>query len=254
MVVPATAGAGSPDPGGPRAAGTTLPGTSCPAFPADNVWNTPVTGLPVAKESATWLASMGAGSAHLHPDYGPSGNPKEPYGIPWQIVPAGQPLVPITFLYASQSNHGPYPLSAATPIEQGSDRHAIMVNPATCTLYETLGHGLPHRREVDGGFGGDLEPPVGRPPPGRLDLGRRRRPAHPPRPGQPRRGRRRGHGPCHPVHRPVHTAGLSVAGSAPGRSGQSPLSTDGSPLPPERRFLASRLDVLVQVPDRRRAR
>ena len=80
---------------------------------------------------------MGAGSTDLHPDYGPSGNPKEPYGIPWQIVPAGQPLVPITFLYASQSDHGPYPLSAATPIEQGSDRHAIMVNPATCTLYET---------------------------------------------------------------------------------------------------------------------
>jgi hypothetical protein len=89
LVVPATAGAGSPGQGGPRVAATTLPGTSCPAFPADNVWNTPVTGLPVAKESATWLASMGAGSTDLHPDYGPSGNPKEPYGIPWQIVPAG---------------------------------------------------------------------------------------------------------------------------------------------------------------------
>ena len=201
LVVPATAGAGSSGQGGQRAAGTTLPGTSCPAFPADNVWNTPVTGLPVAKESATWLASMGAGSTDLHPDYGPSGNPKEPYGIPWQIVPAGQPLVPITFLYASQSNHGPYPLSAATPIEQGSDRHAIMVNPATCTLYETWDTVYRAGREVDGGFGGDLEPQIGRPPPGRLDLGRCRRPAHPPRPGQPRRGRRRGHGPCHPVHR-----------------------------------------------------
>jgi hypothetical protein len=117
--------------------GTTLPGTPCPAFPADDVWNTPVTGLPVDASSRTWLASMDAGGTFLHPDYGPSGNPKQPYGIPWQIVPAKQPLVPVTFQYASQSNPGPYPLAATTPIEQGSDRHAIMVVPSTCTLYET---------------------------------------------------------------------------------------------------------------------
>ena len=143
MTAASTASAASPPAVGasrPAAAGTTLPGTSCPAFPSDDVWNTPVTGLPVNKESSTWLASMDAGpkdSTDLHPDYGPSGNPKEPYGIPWQIVPAKQALVHIAFTYASQSNPGPYPLSATTPIEQGSDKHALMVNPATCTLYET---------------------------------------------------------------------------------------------------------------------
>jgi hypothetical protein len=118
------------------AGGTTLPETACPAFPSDNVWNTPVTGLPVNKDSGAWLASMDARSTDLHPDYGPSGA-KEPYGIPWQIVPAGQPLVHISFQYSSQSNPGPYPLSASTPIEGGSDRHALMVNPSTCFLYET---------------------------------------------------------------------------------------------------------------------
>lgn len=117
--------------------GTILPGTSCPAFPADNVWNTPITGLPVNADSAAWLASMDAGATFLHPDFGPSGNKKKPYGIPWEIVPAGTPFVPITFLYASQSDPGPYPLSKNTPIENGSDRHAIMVDPSTCTLYET---------------------------------------------------------------------------------------------------------------------
>jgi hypothetical protein len=117
--------------------GTTLPGTACPAFPADNVWNTPITGLPVNAESATWLASMDAGTTDLHPDYGPSNKATKPYGIPWQVVPAKQPLVSIKFLYASESNPGPYPLSESTPIESGSDRHAIMVNPSTCTLYET---------------------------------------------------------------------------------------------------------------------
>jgi len=125
-------------PGGADAqsGGTVLPGTQCPAFPADNVWNTPVTGLPVAADSATWLVSMDASSAFLHPDYGPSGKKKKPYGIPWQIVSPSQPLISVRFRYASESDPGPYPLSASTPIEGGSDRHAIMVNPATCTLFE----------------------------------------------------------------------------------------------------------------------
>src|SRR5208283_3068161 len=43
----------------------------------------------------------------------------------------------ITFTYASESDPGPYPLTKSTPIEHGSDRHAIMVDPTTCTLYET---------------------------------------------------------------------------------------------------------------------
>jgi hypothetical protein len=116
---------------------TTLPGTSCPAFPADNVWNTPITGLPVNADSATWLASMDASTTDLHPDYGPSRYKNKPYGIPWEIVPSGTPLVPVRFTYADESDAGPYPLSASTPIEHGSDRHAIMVVPSVCTLYET---------------------------------------------------------------------------------------------------------------------
>jgi hypothetical protein len=122
-----------------EAQGTVLPGTMCPAFPADNVWNTPITGLPVDADSGTWLASMDASTTFLHPDYGPSGNSKRPYGIPWQIVTPSQPLIPITFQYASESDPGPYPLSKSTPIEGapgGGDRHALMVNPSTCTLYE----------------------------------------------------------------------------------------------------------------------
>jgi hypothetical protein len=79
---------------------------------------------------------MDASQAFLHPDYGPSGNPAQPYGIPWQIVSPSQALVHVSFTYASESDPGPYPLSASTPIENGSDRHAIMVNPATCDLYE----------------------------------------------------------------------------------------------------------------------
>jgi hypothetical protein len=126
---------------GPKttAGGPMLPGTSCPAFPADNVWNTPVTGLPVDSHSAQWLTNMAAGSTFLHPDYGPSGA-FTPYGIPWQITPVQPRLVRVRFQYADQSDPGPYPFARNTPIEGGrnatGDRHALMVDPTTCTLYE----------------------------------------------------------------------------------------------------------------------
>jgi hypothetical protein len=135
---------GAPD-AGAAAVGPVLPGTSCPAFPADNVWNTPVTGLPVAASSSPWLATMAASTASLHPDFGPSGNRKKPYGIPWTVVAPGTARTPIRFRYASESDPGPYPLTASTPIESGSDRHALMVDPnassttPACTLFETFG-------------------------------------------------------------------------------------------------------------------
>jgi hypothetical protein len=126
-----------------RAAGAVLPRTGCPDFPADNVWNTPITGLPVNSDSATWLASMASSSTNLHPDYGPSGNPKKPYGIPWQVVPRRASFTTIRFDYASESDRRPYPLTASTPVEGGSDRHALMVDPVrsryspSCMLFET---------------------------------------------------------------------------------------------------------------------
>ena len=122
-----------------RATGPLLPGTKCPAFPADDVWNTPITGLPVDSHSAAWLEHMAAGSTYLHPDYGPGGG-TSPYGIPWQITRAHPRFARVHFDYADQSDRGPYPFSASTPIEGGAmasgDRHALMVDPATCVLYE----------------------------------------------------------------------------------------------------------------------
>jgi hypothetical protein len=119
--------------------GQLLPRTRCPAFPADNVWNTPVTGLPVDKHSAHWLAHMDAGSTLLHPDYGPGGG-SSPYGIPWQVVTPNVRFIHLHFLYADESDRGSYPFSAGTPIEGGAgsdgDRHALMVDPRTCMLYE----------------------------------------------------------------------------------------------------------------------
>ncbi len=139
----------------PLTASTSLPGTPCPAFPADNVWNTPITSLPVDRHSAQWLAHMDAATAYLHPDYGPGGGAATPYGIPWTIVARSQPLVRVHFTYAGQSDPGPYPFGPTTPIEGGrtatGDRHAIMVNPRTCVLYELYdAHYRAHGRSTAG--------------------------------------------------------------------------------------------------------
>jgi hypothetical protein len=107
------------------------PTTSCQVFPADNIWNTDISTVPVHTRSAQWLASMAAATTKLHPDFG-----APPYGFPYNIVDNTHPKVSVTFQYASESDPGPYPVGADTLIEGGSDRHALIVNRDSCTLYE----------------------------------------------------------------------------------------------------------------------
>ncbi len=125
----------------PTATGPVVPGTECPAFPADNYWNARVDRLRVHPLSARWLATMHAGDTRLHPDFGPSyGAQPVPYGIPITVV-HGAERVPVTFDYSDESDRVRYPLSAQTQIEGGKDadgdRHAIVIDADTCTLFET---------------------------------------------------------------------------------------------------------------------
>jgi len=109
--------------------GATIAG--CPLFPADNPWRQDISRLPVDPYSAAWVASAGS-STNLHPDFG--SNPT--YGIPYVVVPASQPKVPITFTaYGDQSDPGPYPVPRNAPVESGSDRH-VLVASSDCHLYE----------------------------------------------------------------------------------------------------------------------
>ena len=116
---------------GVASAGTPLPGApNCPIFPADNVWNTPITSLPVDPHSAQWLAAMDASTTNLQPVAPPT------YGMPINVVPPGHAFIPLAF-GSSGNDPGPYPFGPDTQIEGGTgDRHAIMVDPATCTDYE----------------------------------------------------------------------------------------------------------------------
>jgi hypothetical protein len=106
-------------------------------FPPDNAWNTDVTAAPVDPNSATLIASCGLRS--LHQDFGTSYN-GAPNGIPYVLVHAGQPKVPVTFDYSDESDAGPYPIPADAPIEGGSsssgDRHVLVVDMDAWKLYE----------------------------------------------------------------------------------------------------------------------
>ncbi|MCA1825567.1 MAG: hypothetical protein LC689_01345 [Myxococcales bacterium] len=129
-VEPPDAGAPSvPDAGPVAAPGPTLAG--CPMFPLDNPWNADVSMLPVDPHSADYLAFMGAASLKVQPGFG------GPYGMPVNVVPGTQPRVPMTFLYSSQSDPGPYPFPPDLAIEPAEDRHAVVLNSGECALYET---------------------------------------------------------------------------------------------------------------------
>lgn len=112
----------------------------CPIFPADNIWNTPVTNLPVDANSNAYINSIGANTG-MHPDFGAGQWQGAPIGIPYIVVPQGQAKVPVSFTYASESDPGPYPIPANAPIEGGAsstgDRHVLVVEQGTCKLYET---------------------------------------------------------------------------------------------------------------------
>ncbi len=107
---------------------------SCPVFPQSNVWNTEISSLPVATQSAEYVSSIGA-DRPLHPDFGPVGT-----GIPFVAVTGGQAKVRVKFDYADESDIAVYPIPSDAPIEGGADssgdRHVLMVDADNCVLYE----------------------------------------------------------------------------------------------------------------------
>ena len=121
----------------------TGPGSGCPVFPANSIWNARVDALPVHTRSAQYVARIGA-TANVHADLGsgvwPPGS-TSPIGIPYVTVGATQPDAPIHFTsWPEESDPGPYPVPANAPIEGGpassGDRHVIVVDQDDCLLYE----------------------------------------------------------------------------------------------------------------------
>jgi hypothetical protein len=114
---PADAFAGSPVIGG------------CPILPKHSPWNTDIAQAPV-DSSHDYIGALG--SMVLWPDFGGAGR----YGIPYVSVPFSQPLVPITFEVADESDPGPYPTPLDAPVEGGGDRHVLTLRQGDCKLFE----------------------------------------------------------------------------------------------------------------------
>jgi hypothetical protein len=113
----------------------------CPVFPTTSVWNQPVDRLPVEKDSATLIGSIGLDSP-VHPDFGSGLYDGQKIGIPYVVVSGSStPKAKPRFDYADESDPGPYPIPQNVPIEGDpnpgdGDRHALIVDRDTCTLYE----------------------------------------------------------------------------------------------------------------------
>jgi hypothetical protein len=119
-----------PPPAPPPPVPTTSPAIGdCPMFPPDNPWNTDISTAPV-DTSHDYIGSLG--SMVLWPDFGGDGA----YGIPYVTVPFSQPLVPISFDVADESDPGPYPTPLDAPVEGGSDRHVLTLRQGDCKLFE----------------------------------------------------------------------------------------------------------------------
>jgi hypothetical protein len=107
-----------------------VPGApDCPIFPADNPWNQRVDKRPVARNSRRLIERIGA-STGLHPDFG------KPYGIPYVVVGKSTKRSRVSFDYADESDRVGYPIPKNPPIENGGDRHILMVERDSCKLYE----------------------------------------------------------------------------------------------------------------------
>jgi hypothetical protein len=118
-------------------------------FPSDNPWNQRITNAPVAANSATLVASIGANSP-LHPDFGTvMGSTWN--GIPYNVV-SGNSLAKINVevtSYASESDIVPIPIPSNVVIEgdlstgpssnNNGDRHMIIYDQDTNIVYETFG-------------------------------------------------------------------------------------------------------------------
>ena len=116
-------------------AAAAIPNTTCQVFPANNVWNTDISRLPVNSHSAAWLASTQASTTFLHPDFaGP------PYGIPFNVVHTSHATTSFTFQYWDESDpavatpqpQGPYPYGSDLVVEGPTDSHLLTIDQDTC--------------------------------------------------------------------------------------------------------------------------
>ena len=78
---------------------------SCPLFPKDNVWNTPVDKLPKDPRGEAYIDAIGP-LHKVHMDFGSALQ----YGIPYTEIPPGTRPTSVEFDYREDSDVGTYPI------------------------------------------------------------------------------------------------------------------------------------------------
>ena len=103
--ITAAVASGHPVSGAPR----------CTVFPKNNAWNQRIDKLPVVRNSEAIVRAIGADGS-VHADFGSGRYNGAPIGIPYTTVSKRQKKVRVSFDYADEADHGPYPIPPNAPI------------------------------------------------------------------------------------------------------------------------------------------
>lgn len=120
-------------------------------FPADNAWNRSVEEAPIDPRSQALIQSIGSDTP-LHADFGTTWEGSK-LGIPYVVVDRRTPRSRVTFDYADESDAGPYPIPERPPVEDGDDRHLLMLDRDQWKLYELFDFSGDRKRGYRAGSG-----------------------------------------------------------------------------------------------------
>ncbi len=119
----------------------------CPVFPAFKgpaqarsaanlaAWNQDVSKAPLDPNSSNYVDRISGlgGNQVVHADFGGNGR----YGIPYTTVERDQRRVRVKVTaYPGESDFGLAPIPRDAPIENGSDRHVLVLQRGRCDLFE----------------------------------------------------------------------------------------------------------------------
>jgi len=110
-------------------------------FPANSLWNTDISAVPVDQNSNAIINFIGA-HIGVHPDFGSGLYKGSSLGIPYSVVGRQQLLLDVNYTASgAESDPGPMPIAATAAIEGypnpgAGDRHVLVLDNANCFLYE----------------------------------------------------------------------------------------------------------------------
>jgi hypothetical protein len=110
-------------------------GRSAPSAASESAWNQDVSRAPIDRRSSRYVDAITnlGGNQVVHPDFGGNGR----YGIPYTTVGPHQRRVRVKVaFYPDESDFGLAPIPPVAPVEQGSDRHVLVLQRRRCKLFE----------------------------------------------------------------------------------------------------------------------